>query len=166
MRAIFTHPQFLSPQAKQGLAKTPIEFVVGVMRATGIDSADAHPERFLKAMGMLPFEPPNVSGWSQNSYWVSATAFYGRADFLAGVGTIVHANTAPNAKPLPNVVTQTAQQAVNDAFNTFGVVDPTPQTRASLEGWLTTQKLAKTESYVERQFLIKLVCLSPEYQMA
>ena len=43
VRAIFNHPAFLSHAAKQGLVRSPTEWVVACMRAVGIDRGGRQP---------------------------------------------------------------------------------------------------------------------------
>ena len=59
-----------------------------------------------------------------------------------------------------------ADTMVDEAFVTYGVTEPTAQTRAALETWLTAQKAKVGQPYIARQYLTKLVFLSPEFQMA
>jgi uncharacterized protein (DUF1800 family) len=80
MKALFRHPQFASTQARQGLVKQPIEWVVGAMRALGMranefDVLGPDPLGSLRDLNQVPFNPPSVGGWPQNGYWLStATA--------------------------------------------------------------------------------------------
>ena len=53
MRTILTSPEFLSPDAYRAKVKTPFEFVVSALRATGADVQDARPlVRELQQLGM------------------------------------------------------------------------------------------------------------------
>ncbi|MGH9300674.1 MAG: DUF1800 domain-containing protein, partial [Acidimicrobiales bacterium] len=74
MQAVFTHPQFLSDQARSGLIKQPVEWVVGAQRALRTTLGIPATEATLAALGQVPFAPPNVGGWPQNGYWLSTSA--------------------------------------------------------------------------------------------
>ena len=80
MKGLFRHPQFVSTQARQGLIKQPIEWVVGAMRAVGMRANEFEvvgpdPLPALRELNQIPFDPPSVGGWPQNGYWLStATA--------------------------------------------------------------------------------------------
>jgi uncharacterized protein (DUF1800 family) len=84
LRSIFLHPRFRSAETRTGLVKQPIEYLAGVARALGAVGGSSLPVRgggratlagMATALGQEPFNPPNVGGWGQNSYWLdTATA--------------------------------------------------------------------------------------------
>jgi uncharacterized protein (DUF1800 family) len=103
LEAVFTHPAFTGPSARTGLVKQPIEWLVGAARLLGLDpggtgSGDPAPgggqaggpasggaggptrggrrlAALSGALGQVLFDPPNVGGWGQNTYWLdTATA--------------------------------------------------------------------------------------------
>jgi hypothetical protein len=76
---MLTHPDFYSDTVKRGLVRTPVEFVVALLAATGQRSRDADTIWLMEAMGQRLLFPPNVSGWRPNGYWVNASAMEGRA---------------------------------------------------------------------------------------
>src|SRR5207248_1213004 len=80
VRAIFNHPAFLSTAAKQGLVRSPVEWVVACLRAVGISATDANPQWWMEDMGQQLFEPPNVSGWRPNGYWLTTSRLWSRAN--------------------------------------------------------------------------------------
>ena len=77
-RSSTTRP-FLSDSATQGLVRSPVEWVVACMRAVGMTAEDANPQWWMADMGQQLFEPPNVSGWRPNEYWLTHVARSGRA---------------------------------------------------------------------------------------
>ena len=77
--AMLTHPDFYTDSVKQGLVRTPVEFVVALLVATGTRSRTANVTWLMEAMGQRLLFPPNVSGWRPNGYWVNASAMEGRA---------------------------------------------------------------------------------------
>ncbi len=77
--AMLTHPDFYADAVKQGLVRTPVEYVVALLVATGKRSREANVTWLMEAMGQRLLYPPNVSGWRPNSYWVNASAMEGRA---------------------------------------------------------------------------------------
>ena len=77
--AMFTHPDFYTDEVKGGLVRTPVEFVVALLAATGQRSRDADMTWLMESMGQRLLFPPNVSGWRPNGYWVNASAMEGRA---------------------------------------------------------------------------------------
>ena len=79
LTAMLTHPDFYSDAVKQGLVRTPVEYVVALMVATGQRSRQANVTWLMESMGQRLLFPPNVSGWRPNGYWVNASAMEGRA---------------------------------------------------------------------------------------
>ena len=77
--AMLTHPDFYTDAVKRGLVRTPVEFVVALLAATGKRSREADMTWLMEAMGQQLLYPPNVSGWRPNGYWVNASAMEGRA---------------------------------------------------------------------------------------
>jgi uncharacterized protein (DUF1800 family) len=77
--AMLTHPDFYTDGVKKGLVRTPVEYVVALLVATGKRSREANVAWLMEAMGQRLLYPPNVSGWRPNGYWVNASAMEGRA---------------------------------------------------------------------------------------
>ena len=98
VRAIFNHPAFLSPAAKQGLVRSPAEWVVTCMRGVGISAVNANPQWWMEDMGQALFEPPNVSGWRPNGYWLTTSRIWARVNWTRyiiwknGVGDTLNAH--------------------------------------------------------------------------
>ena len=90
MRALFLHPQFTSPTARQGLVNQPIEWVVGSIRAVGMranefDVLGPNLLATLRDLNQVPFNPPSVGGWPQNGYWLSTATALARLRFANGL---------------------------------------------------------------------------------
>jgi uncharacterized protein (DUF1800 family) len=77
--AMLTHPGFYSDGVKHGLVRTPVEYAVAVLHATGKTSQFVNVLWLMDSAGQELLYPPNVSGWRPNGYWVNASAMEGRA---------------------------------------------------------------------------------------
>jgi uncharacterized protein (DUF1800 family) len=161
LRALFLRPEFYLPAAKQGLVRSPIEWVVALMKATGLDAATVHPEWFIAAMGQQPYSPPNVAGWKSNAYWISATTANARADCASFVSY-----KASEAGFLGTTGSLAPATAVDNALAAFNIDRPTAGTRNALIAWLTSQRAVPYTAWLEQKNLIVLVALSPEMQLA
>lgn len=70
--------------APRPLAKSPVLWLVGILRALGLTVGGLPPALQqavvdgASAMGQLPFSPPNVSGWPSGAAWFSPTAAQAR----------------------------------------------------------------------------------------
>ena len=162
VRAIFNHPAFLSPTAKQGLVRSPAEWVVTCMRGVGISAVNANPQWWMEDMGQALFEPPNVSGWRPNGYWLTTSRIWARVNWTRyiiwknGVGDTLNA-----------ILGMTVPNAVQHAFDVLNIDSPSSHTRSKLEAWLTAQR-ADSHAWTHWSFinLLTLVMMSPEMNLA
>jgi uncharacterized protein (DUF1800 family) len=162
VRAIFLRPEFREAATRTALVRSPVEWFVALTGALGIDESHSHPEWWLPSMGQFLFNPPNVSGWKQNSYWMSSATWWRRgecASYLRWVAT----DLAYGYDALPDLSwTSTPTQVSAALFSLFGITDPSPATKAVIEGWVTG--LAGTEErWSIRPHAIPLVALSPDF---
>ena len=162
VRSIFNHPAFLSPTAREGLVRSPVEWVVACMRGTGLAGADANPQWWMEDMGQQLFEPPNVSGWRPNDYWLTTSRLWARANW---VSYLIWRDNVQNS--LSSIVTMTVPDAVQAGFDFFGIDSPSAHTRNVLETWLTKQR-ADTNAWTNLTFinLLQLLMFSPEFNLA
>ncbi|MGE0865533.1 MAG: DUF1800 domain-containing protein [Vicinamibacterales bacterium] len=88
VRTIITSPEFSAPEALRAKVKTPLEFVVSALRATGAEVRSARPlARELREMGMPIYfcQPP--TGYDDTATtWVSAGALVSRMNFAVELG--------------------------------------------------------------------------------
>lgn len=80
LRDLLIRPEFYTDEVKRGLVRSPVEYVVACLVATGRRSAEATPIWLMDGMGQRPLYPPNVSGWKHNGYWVNASAMARRTE--------------------------------------------------------------------------------------
>ena len=161
LRTLFNRPEFYSAKAKQGLVRSPAEWVVAVLFAVGKRSAQLHPEWYLEGMGQELFNPPNVSGWRPNAYWVNSSAFSGRAEFARQLMWRLYEDGFwADTRNLP------VEVAIDRAALTFGISPLSGPTRSALVGWLTDQRLQPHEGWVEAPYLLLMTLLAPELHLA
>ena len=88
VRTIITSPEFFAPETYRVKVKTPLDFVVSALRATGADVRSALPlARDLREMGMpLYFCQPPTGYADTASTWVSAGALVSRMNFAVALG--------------------------------------------------------------------------------
>ena len=74
-RLILNRPEFYCATAKQGLVRTPIEWIVALCYYTGIDCRTTSASRGVRSTtGQQMYQPPNVAGWKPNAYWLNTSA--------------------------------------------------------------------------------------------
>jgi uncharacterized protein (DUF1800 family) len=83
MRTILTSPEFLAPDAYRAKVKSPFEFVVSALRATGADVQDAMPlVRELQQQGMPLYMCQPPTGYKDTAdAWVNTGALVARMNF-------------------------------------------------------------------------------------
>jgi len=83
LRTMFASPEFWAADTYRAKVKTPLEFVVSSLRASGADVTDAAPTvRQLQNMGMPLYGMQPPTGYSmQASTWVNSSALLGRMNF-------------------------------------------------------------------------------------
>ena len=159
IRAILLHPQFRSTKAKQGLVRSPVEYAVAGMRASGLNCDEANPQWTLESMGQEPFSPPDVSGWKSNSYWISAPGMWGKSQFASSLRWRgVKANNLANSSDL------SVADAVSAALEMHGIYEPSAVTVSALRNYVEESRAGSP--WAERPGLLYLVPLTPEFQLA
>ncbi|MEE6178654.1 DUF1800 domain-containing protein [Mycobacterium sp. 050134] len=79
-RAILTDDEFIRPDgaAAAGRVNTPVEWLVGVVRALRVPLRRPADRKFadatLHALGQRPFYPPSVGGWPRGPVWLSTAS--------------------------------------------------------------------------------------------
>jgi uncharacterized protein (DUF1800 family) len=177
LRAIFLRPEFYSVTAKQGLVRSPVEWVVACLGATGFTAQQTNPQWWMEHMGQQLFYPPNVAGWKNNAYWVNSTALWARADFARNLTWRAHQQGTflqeVVVRDSPGHHQLTSTQAVDLAYERFNVNPEavSPYIRGVLVNWLDGQRAAEfspTWSWTQwaKIELTTMMMLTPEVQLA
>ena len=165
LRAIFSHDEFYSTAARQGLLRSPAEFCVAAMRYSGVDATTCSPPWWGEDMGQQLLYPPNVSGWKQNATFISATPTWARMNFVRHLTWKRY--DADGVAMLRDTLDMSVPDAISAAFDRFGIDAPSSRTRAELETWLTSQRAA-TKEWRDWQHinLFTLILLTPDFNLA
>jgi uncharacterized protein (DUF1800 family) len=160
VRAILRSDAFWSPAARYSLVRNPTEWFVAGMEALGLGPSVCHPEWWMEGTGQQLFYPPNVSGWKQNAYWISTASAWARSSWASYVRW-----KANEAGVFAGIQSQSAAAIVQQGFQRFGIVDPSPTTRAALEAWVTRAK-SEGDSWSIPPNLVLLLLVTPDFQLA
>jgi uncharacterized protein (DUF1800 family) len=159
LAAMLNHPAFISPQARQGLIKQPIELLVGALRVLGLTTAPFSPgalQGLLGAIGQVPFAPPSVGGWGWNEYWQSTGAAAGYLQQAAALAGVADLTALENSDGHP------ADQ-VTAALSLIGLPDVSHRTRSALTSLAIS--LRQSSGAWPAQQIVTLALLSPEFAM-
>ncbi|MBI5087785.1 MAG: DUF1800 domain-containing protein [Actinobacteria bacterium] len=159
LRAMFLRPEFYAPAAKHGLVRTPTEFIVAALYHLGASAEDVAAEWRAAPMGQVLFNPPNVSGWRSNSYWITTSALSGRAQLAAAESyrpCVGNDFDGINAMSPPDAVDHVAQR--------FGVHPLSPPSRRALIDGLQAGRDA--QDWYATVNLLTATMLTPEFNAA
>lgn len=108
--AMLTHPDFAAAQSS--LVSTPVEWLVGLVRALGIQTNNGQyldtMTKSLRTLGLLPFYPPSVGGWPRGQAWLSTAAAEGR--FAVALDLAKGADLSPLAGSSAAMIDKVAYQ--------------------------------------------------------
>ena len=166
LRVVFLRPEFRLATTRTALVRSPIEWIVAIMRATGMAATDLHPEWWMDRLGQTMYQPPNVSGWKQNGAWISSSAQWAKGSYADSVRWLA---TDPDAEQGPHLFAgidaSTPAVAAQTALDRFGVDDPSPLTRQQLQAFVAREQAAD-RGWAVAPGLVALCMLSPDFQLA
>ena len=87
LRAIFISPDFWSAQAVRSKVKTPFEFVVSAVRATGVEPDDTpRLAQLVARLGEPLYQQPAPTGYAETeAHWVNSGALLARMNAAIGI---------------------------------------------------------------------------------
>jgi uncharacterized protein (DUF1800 family) len=86
LREIFLSQAFWASESRGALIKSPIDLVVGTLRALDFRVGDPLPLALVVAgLGQNLFSPPNVKGWPGGEAWINSSTLLARKQFAERV---------------------------------------------------------------------------------
>jgi uncharacterized protein (DUF1800 family) len=175
LRTMFKSPEFWSPDAYRAKVKTPLEFIVSAVRASGAQVDDARAlVGTLNNMGMMPYGMQPPTGYSMKAdVWVNSSALLGRMNFALGMaaGKIrgVKIDSAPSLAAGASEVTPDAQQTLAALENSLLSGDISKQTHDTISKQLDDPKISQRRLDDPRRppnvaAITGLILGSPEFQ--
>ena len=176
LRTMFKSPEFWSPEAYRAKVKTPLEFVVSAVRASGAQVEDARAlVGTLNNMGMMPYGMQPPTGYSMKAdVWVNSSALLGRMNFALGLaaGKIRGIKIDPAARPAAadaSEATPDAQQTLTTLENSLLSGDISKQTHDTISKQLEDPKISQRRLDDPRRppnlaAITGLILGSPEFQ--
>ena len=146
LETMLQSPDFWSPDSYRAKVKTPLEFVVSAVRATGAEVTDAKPlANQLQNLGMPLYGDQPPTGYSMKaSAWVSSSALLGRMNFgmRLAAGKIKGITIAPMQRPSSDQVFG-PDRALASLENTLLAGDVSKQTHDTITTQLNDPKISQ-----------------------
>ena len=171
LRTMFHSREFWAAETYRAKVKTPLEFVVSAVRATGTDVTNALPlVQTLNKMGMPPYLQQPPTGYSMKAEaWVNSAALLNRMNFSMQLasGKMLGANF--NSQQILPVQFTSPDQAVAAFENALLAGDVSKQTHDTIlkqmeDPQLTGVSLNRLDKPVRTNVIAGLILGSPEFQ--
>ncbi len=176
VRSILLHDEFWAPTSHSALVKSPVEFIVDVMRRFGLrvdETGKGDNGKWLGGgdvfylmgfTGQQLFEPPNVNGWGVGSTWLSTATMWARARALSSIrwrANRLNVFGDPNSTSALRFMSPAA--GVQRIFDQMGIDSPSAATRSRLQSWFTT--LQQGDDWAIHPNAVMVGGLCPEFQL-
>jgi uncharacterized protein (DUF1800 family) len=144
LRTLFHSPEFWARESYRAKVKTPFEFVVSSIRATGAELENPFViAQALNKMGMPLYGMQPPTGYSMKAdAWVNSAALLNRMNFALGLGTgRLPGVRMDGARVLGDPGARTAEQTLTALEAQLLAGDVSPQTHATLAKQLSDPKI-------------------------
>ena len=145
LKTMLHSPEFWSADEYRSKVKTPFEFVISAMRATGADVGDAAPlAHQLQRLGMPLYGMQPPTGYSMKAdAWMSSAALLGRLNFALALtsGKVKGLKLDPGCLLGPNGTASDPQQTLAVLENNLLAADISRQTHDTIATQLQETKL-------------------------
>ena len=143
LRAMFLNDAFYSPRAHTDQVTSPVEFVIGTLRAFNARSNGWDNPYWVGAMGQELFNPPNVAGWPGGLTWMNSVTRLNRFEFAWAVAAArgrdreLSMNVDRILKEMP--IGYDGADVVDRVLKVAGPVDPPAEVRQALITYMDTR---------------------------
>ncbi len=166
---ILRSQHFFSASAYRQRIKSPVEYVIGIIRSLGGSPAPSALADTLEGMGQSLFAPPSVKGWDGGKAWLNSATMLARYNMA---WTLVGGDN-PNFKRKldPAAFARKhagADQAKQVAFllDLFLQGEVQPAVRQKLVDFLRAAEAQNVETEISLRELAHAILVLPEYQLA
>jgi uncharacterized protein (DUF1800 family) len=157
LQAILTNPAIFASLDEPDMVKPPVVYVVGAMRAMGLQVTDTTASDYLDGMGQLPYFPPTVAGWEGGLAWLNTDTALGRFGFVA---TLLE-----NAK-IADVPGETSAEAYARAYAAVGSPWLAAGTQKVIKRYAATAQFSTSQLRINRQIGLRaLILAGPDGQV-
>ena len=86
LKELFASELFFDARFRRGRIKSPVEYVVGAMRALRARFSAIEAASLCGRMGQVLYDPPGVAGWPEGRAWINSTTIVARRNFAVETG--------------------------------------------------------------------------------
>ena len=158
VRAVLLHDEFWAESSRWAQVKNPFDFVVSILRHTGLPASSFGLRWQMEIMGMVPLDPPSVAGWGKGMAWLSTASAWGRGDFASGLRW-----RESMIGQLEGLREMSGADAVDEIFAYWGIEEPSAATRDRLLQWFDDALASHSWSITPQARM--LGALVPEFQV-
>ena len=166
LRVMLNRAEFYLPAAKQGLVRTPIEYFAALCYyCQPLTADDLGLAWQSETTGQQMFNPPNVSGWRPNAYWLHTSGMSGRAN----IAQYAVWSLTQTGRPFDNdavISGKSTSAAVDFVANFFGLSLSTVTRNAIIATHQADRDSHAWWSWYTVGNLLMMVLMSPEMHMA
>ncbi len=171
LRTMFRSREFWAPESYRAKVKTPFEFVVSAVRATGTDVTNALPlVQTLNRMGMPLYQQQPPTGYSMKAEtWVNSAALLNRMNFALQLASGKMLGLGFDTQRILPVQFTSPDQAVASFENALLAGDVSKQTHETIlkqmeDPQLSGVALNRLDKPVRANLIAGLILGSPEFQ--
>jgi uncharacterized protein (DUF1800 family) len=147
LKTMLRSPEFWSPDVYRAKVKTPLEFVVSAVRASGAEVNDAMPlVRQLQNMGMPLYGMQPPTGYSMKAdAWVNSSALLGRMNFALAMtsGKMKGVEVASSRLLGAGAPPENSEQALTELENVLLTGDVSRQTHDTISEQMEDPKISQ-----------------------
>ena len=158
VRAVLLHDDFWAESSHWAQVKNPMDFVVSVMKRTGISAGEFELRWRMQSMGMVPLDPPSVAGWGKGMAWLSTASAWGRGRFASNLRW----NSGMDGH-LEDLDSMSRDAAVDEILAFYGIETASTPTREGLLDWFDSALAGHSWSITPQARM--LGALVPEFQV-
>lgn len=175
LRKLFQSELFYDAGARAPRIKSPVELVVGAIRALDGRAPLRLVVRLIPRLGQDLFYPPNVKGWDGGSAWINSSTMVERLNLMKALATGVGVVASPLLDPeewAGKEGWESAPAAIEGILDRFALEIPESSRKALLD-YLITKPRGEGEAFPAKSAqdpklrgLAHLVLCLPEFQWA
>lgn len=175
VKAMFLSPKFLSGEVMGRQVKSPVEFLVSLVRSLEAEKDVKLYGGAMAAMGQDLYNPPDVSGWKGGEDWISSFTLLERVRLVRQIigksrgGTVCGLN-------VDKIITENFIGTNDELIEHFSLRflhrAPSAKLKKTLQDYLASGsrgsaaiKLASAEREAKIRGMCQLILISPEYQL-